>query len=213
MFGPVNSTLPKHARHRNTCRSRKRSRLSLVAAAGVAAGAFGAVGVAAGATPWAGAVSATTPHAAQLDAQDVRTLGGTTMSHGTALATVRYPASSWTLNLARSPAVDAAPAVKGSAVRASAAHGAAAHAPATRPATANGRVMPAPPYIFYDSVTPTAIPRGQRVATYANGAYQASPASVAGRGRVLWIDTNGSDPWANALDVEPGDATPAGAAQ
>jgi hypothetical protein len=30
---------------------------------------------------------------------------------------------------------------------------------------------------------------------------------------VLWIDTNGSDPAASALDVEPGDATPAGAAQ
>ncbi len=30
---------------------------------------------------------------------------------------------------------------------------------------------------------------------------------------MLWIDTNGSDPAANVLDVEPGDATPAGAAQ
>jgi L,D-peptidoglycan transpeptidase YkuD (ErfK/YbiS/YcfS/YnhG family) len=30
---------------------------------------------------------------------------------------------------------------------------------------------------------------------------------------VLWIDTNGSDPSASALDVEPGDATPSGASQ
>ena len=30
---------------------------------------------------------------------------------------------------------------------------------------------------------------------------------------MLWIDTNGSDPAASALDVEPGIATPAGAAQ
>jgi hypothetical protein len=29
---------------------------------------------------------------------------------------------------------------------------------------------------------------------------------------VLWIDTNGSDPAADVLDVEPGDATPYGAA-
>jgi hypothetical protein len=43
--------------------------------------------------------------------------------------------------------------------------------------------------------------------------YKASPSSVAGRGKVLWIDTNGSDPGANALDVEPGDATPSGAAR
>jgi hypothetical protein len=35
---------------------------------------------------------------------------------------------------------------------------------------------------------------------------------VGGHGKVVWIDTNGSDTKANALDVEPGDATPAGAA-
>ena len=29
---------------------------------------------------------------------------------------------------------------------------------------------------------------------------------------MLWIDTNGSNPGATVLDVEPGDATPAGAA-
>jgi hypothetical protein len=72
---------------------------------------------------------------------------------------------------------------------------------------------PAQPYTFYDSVTPSAIPAGQEVATYADGNYAASPASVAGRSHVLWIDVNGSDPSADALDVEPGDATPAGAAQ
>jgi hypothetical protein len=30
---------------------------------------------------------------------------------------------------------------------------------------------------------------------------------------VLWIDTNGHDPTASALDVEPGDATPSGTAR
>lgn len=73
-------------------------------------------------------------------------------------------------------------------------------------------VAPAKPYLIYDSVTPTSIPTGQQVAVYANGMYQASWASVAGRSHVLWIDTNGSNPGANVLDVEPGDATPAGAA-
>ncbi len=33
-----------------------------------------------------------------------------------------------------------------------------------------------------------------------------------GRDKVLWIDTNGSDPRANVLDVEPSDATPPQAA-
>jgi hypothetical protein len=69
------------------------------------------------------------------------------------------------------------------------------------------------PSTIYDSVTPAAIPSGQQVATYSDGPYQASSSDVAGRGKVLWIDTNGSNTRADALDVEPGDATPAGAAQ
>lgn len=68
---------------------------------------------------------------------------------------------------------------------------------------------PARPYQMYDSVTPSAIPGGKAVATYADGPYAASQSQVAGRSSVTWIDTNGSDPrGANALDVEPGDATP-----
>ena len=60
---------------------------------------------------------------------------------------------------------------------------------------------------------PDTIPSGQPAAVYANGSYAAFPSQVAGHGSVLWIDTNGSDPAANVLDVEPGDATPFGAAQ
>jgi outer membrane biosynthesis protein TonB len=71
---------------------------------------------------------------------------------------------------------------------------------------------PTKPYQIYDSVTPAAIPGGRSVATYANGPYQASWADVSGRGDVLWIDVQGNNLGANALDVEPGDATPAGAA-
>jgi hypothetical protein len=66
---------------------------------------------------------------------------------------------------------------------------------------------------MYDSVMPSALPSGQAAAVYADGPYAASAAEVTGHSSVLWIDTNGSDPSANVLDVEPGDATPAGAAQ
>ena len=72
--------------------------------------------------------------------------------------------------------------------------------------------QPTKPYLIYDSVTPAAIPPNQVVATYATGSYAASPSQVAGQKRVLWIDTNGSDPNATVLDVEPGDATPSMAA-
>jgi hypothetical protein len=81
----------------------------------------------------------------------------------------------------------------------------AASQPASAPA-------PAPkPYLIYDSVTPQLIPAGQNVATYATGGYAVPASEVAGR-NVLWIDTQGTDTGAQALDVEPGDATPSIAA-
>jgi hypothetical protein len=92
------------------------------------------------------------------------------------------------------PAADAAPAVNHTQPRRFEAH-------ADR--------GPARPYEMYDSVTPSAIPGGKAVATYADGPYAASPSQLAGRSGVTWIDTNGSDPrGASVLDVEPGDATP-----
>jgi hypothetical protein len=87
--------------------------------------------------------------------------------------------------------------------------------PVARPST-DARVVshadgtPARPYEIYDSVTPSAIPSGHEEATYADGPFAVSPSAMAGK-KVLWIDTNGSDPRANALDVEPGDVTPAAA--
>jgi hypothetical protein len=73
---------------------------------------------------------------------------------------------------------------------------------------------PSKPYSIYDSVNPSAIPSGQQqVAVYANGSYQASWSDAHGRSNVLWIDTRGNNPGSNVLDVEPGDATPTGAAQ
>jgi len=88
-----------------------------------------------------------------------------------------------------------------------------AAAKAATAATTGARpAAPAGPYRIYDSVTPSSIPAHAPVATYADGGYAVSPSQVAGRGHVLWIDTNGSDPRASALDVEPGDATPSMAA-
>jgi hypothetical protein len=87
---------------------------------------------------------------------------------------------------------------------------------APKPAAKPRPVTPAPPakpYLIYDSVSPAAIPHGQAAAVYVNGAYAANWGQVAGRDSVLWIDTNGSNRNANVLDVEPGDATPVGAAQ
>jgi hypothetical protein len=77
--------------------------------------------------------------------------------------------------------------------------------PVTQPASG--------PYQIYDSTTPSSIPAGQQAAVYANGTYAASPSQLAGHANTIWIDTNGSDPHANALDVEPGDATPQQAGQ
>ena len=82
--------------------------------------------------------------------------------------------------------------------------------PASTPAQPAPAPQPPPqPYWIYDSVTPSAIPSvSQAVAVYADGHYAAAPSQLGQRGLVLWIDTNGSDPHADVLDVEPGDATP-----
>jgi hypothetical protein len=85
---------------------------------------------------------------------------------------------------------------------------------ATPAASSQPTALPAPapkPYQIYDSVTPQLIPAGQEIATYATGGYAVPASQVAGR-NVLWIDTQGTDPGAQALDVEPGDATPSIAA-
>jgi hypothetical protein len=88
------------------------------------------------------------------------------------------------------------------------------HRPAGHPAAAGWRkpAQLAKPFQIYDSVTPNQIPAHHTVATYATGNYAASPAEVAGRRSVMWIDTTGSDYAASVLDVEPGDATPSVAA-
>ena len=90
----------------------------------------------------------------------------------------------------------------------------ASRKPAARQQAAKPKAHAAParPYLVYDSVKPETLPHGKAAAVYVNGAYAAFPRQLGGLRSVLWIDTNGSDPAANVLDVEPGDATPAGAA-
>jgi hypothetical protein len=85
-------------------------------------------------------------------------------------------------------------------------------APSKRQALSKPQTPPQP-YLIYDSTVPYAVPAGQPVATYVDGPFAVPASEVAGHDQVLWIDTNGSDPQASALDVEPGDATPAIAAQ
>jgi hypothetical protein len=64
-------------------------------------------------------------------------------------------------------------------------------------------------YLIYDSTMPWQLPSNRDVAVYANGRYQASFAAVAHSKSVLWIDVTGSNTGCDALDVEPGDASPA----
>lgn len=64
------------------------------------------------------------------------------------------------------------------------------------------------PRNLYDSANPAAIPSGRHVAVYATGRYAVQPHETRRFGRVLWIDAIGTDPGADVLDVEPGDARP-----
>jgi hypothetical protein len=152
----------------------------------------------------------------QLDARDVRAPGIVGSLSEAVDAVIAHEPAAQHGHAAPATPVPGKPAP----ARPAPAHAAAARVAPAKAAPAHAapvhrapvHVAPPQPYLIYDSVTPTAIPHGPQVATYANGAYAASASEVAGRGHVLWIDTNGSDPNANALDVEPGDATPAGAA-
>jgi hypothetical protein len=133
-----------------------------------------------------------------------------------------HAVSSMAQSAARNYAATLAPASRGhhAAVgHTTATHARHAGAPARHTTAKHGAAAahhkaaaaPARPYQIYDSVTPSAIPAGHEIATYSDGPYAASRAQLAGR-KVLWIDTNTSNPRANALDVEPGDATPPQAA-
>jgi hypothetical protein len=83
----------------------------------------------------------------------------------------------------------------------------AGRAPKPAPSS-SASAAPAQPYEFYDSIDPETVPAGAEVATYATGANPTPASLVAGRKKVLWIDTEGTDPEAQVIDVEPGCASP-----
>jgi hypothetical protein len=76
------------------------------------------------------------------------------------------------------------------------------------PSSGGANAATTKPFLVYDSVDPSALPTGHMVAVYATGGRPAQPSELAGRGPVLWIDVEGTDPGANVLDVEPGCAAP-----
>ncbi len=165
-----------------------------------------------------------------------KTAGGTTeldalhsaatSSHSTAVALGKHAA---TVTAPKAPAAQPyvgkhaaaatttqAAAAKAAAVKAAAAKSAAARVSAAKEAAAKAaaaKAAAAKPYLIYDSVQPGSLPAGEAAAVYATGAYATQPNTVAGHHTVLWIDTQATDPGANVLDVEPGDATPQAAAQ
>ena len=68
------------------------------------------------------------------------------------------------------------------------------------------------PFMVYDSVNPQAIPGDPVVATYADGPNPDPPSAVARFSHVMWVDIDASAPHADALDIEPGCASPSAAA-
>jgi hypothetical protein len=196
--------------------TRGHSRLSIVAASAATVGVLGAAGVAVGSAPWsqaageagsqstaghsAAAFDAVTGSKVQLDALRSAATGGSVVD-ATAAHHAAKPAADKTAKAA--PAKHAAKPAAEHAAKPAAKHEAK---------RAEKKAKPAGPYHIWDSVTPSSLPAGHDAAVYANGAYAAAARQVTNHKSVLWIDTNGSNPGANVLDVEPGDATPAGAA-
>jgi len=217
--------------HSTASLARKHSRVSLLAAGAAAAGMIGVAGASIGSASPAhamGNIQTTANTASQASSSHSNTSALDEVLGVQAHATIpakQQPAVSHT-----SPRLTAVPTpAKAAAAKAAAAKPAKAPAAAKPAAPAHAKLAvaaprPAPrkaakptgptkPYVVYDSVTPSSLPSSQPAAVYADGAYAASASEVSGHHSVLWIDTNGSDPNANALDVEPGDATPSSAAQ
>ena len=201
--------------------TRTHSRLSIVAASAATAGVLSAAGFAVGSAPWSAAAG---------DAAKTVQSGSQSTSGHPAAALDAVTGGKVRLDDLRSAAISgrtadviggathraAKPAVDKTAKAAPAKHtekSAAGKHEAKRTAKkAAHKAKPAGPYHIWDSVTPGSLPAGHDAAVYANGAYAASGRQVSHHKSVLWIDINGTNPAANVLDVEPGDATPAAAA-
>ena len=206
--------------------ARKHSRVSLIAAGAAAAGMITAVTATAGVALASGpAQPAGHSAATAFDAAGVVNLAAhnltapTTDGHGDHLLSLHSAETGGSTSPNATAGTPAAFLGRTATAAHAAAKPAVVHAAVAKTAAAvkpKPVVKPRPvpqPYNLYDSVTPSSLPAGEPAAVYANGSYAASPSQVAGHREVLWIDTNGSDPKANVLDVEPGDATPYGAAQ
>jgi hypothetical protein len=210
------AALSGYAAYRNASSFvRNHSRMSVLAAAALTVGGISIAGAAAGTTPW----DESTHLASGLVSGQVGTSISDSIAGLKSPAAAQQPPTQVARLDSRPVAVtQAAPTASHPAApstRAAAPPGAPAKAPA-HPAPARPHAAAPPPaalpYLIYDSVTPTSVPWGKSVAAYANGHYRASVSDVAHHDNVLWIDINGSNPDAMVLDVEPGDATPAGAA-
>jgi len=191
LFPRINTRMSNTPLYRSTANfARKHPRVSVITAGAAAAGMIAAA-TATAATATAGVAAVGHTGTSQ------------TASHSAAAAFNASLATTHTHTTAAHPA--AKPAVVDAKVKQAAAK--------PKPVVKAKPKRVAQPYSLYDSVTPSSLPSGAPAAVYANGSYASSASQVAGHKSVLWIDTNGSDPKANVLDVEPGDATPYGAAQ
>jgi hypothetical protein len=221
--------------------ARKHSRVSLLAAGAAAAGMLGVAGTTIGSAPAAHAMGTVTTAATTAQNSSNTNTSALDEVLGVQAHAIQTPAAGHQAPAAPAKAAVVKPAAKpAAAVKPAAAKPAAAKPAAAKPAAAKPAAKPAAPhaaaartaavqrpavqhkaaaptgptkpYLVYDSVTPGTLPAGASAAVYADGAYAASSSQVGGHHSVLWIDANGSDPNANVLDVEPGDATPSGAA-
>jgi hypothetical protein len=181
---------PRHAQRRLARRGP--SRLTLTAAAGTVT-AFLGVGVALAATSSGPAGPASQPPAT------IRPPA----TAGPGAAQASAPAVQTTAAAGSTPA----PAASGASAASPAAH-ARAEAATRRAARKRARE----PFLIYDSAIPDAIPAGRIIATYADGPHPAAVEATAGAARVYWIDIEGTDTAAQAIDVEPGCASPLAAA-
>lgn len=236
MRARIRSRLSTFPLHRTTASiARRHPRASLAAAAAAAAGLLGASGYAIGVAPWAQvigsaattvpggpqsapdrlgtpffeAIAGVTAHAGQTAAAgQLDDIGSAASAGGTSATAATHGASAGYRAATRQAPWGRAGQHQGARQQAAQRRAGAHQATMPRAAAA-----PAKPYRIYDSVLPGSIPAGKVAAAYADGMYKASRAQLAGHRSVLWIDINGSDPAANVLDVEPGDATPAAAAR
>ncbi len=145
--------------------------------------------------------------------------------HSPAALAANSGAASGAASGTAAPSAASKPAVAGTGTKHHAP--AAKHSPAATPAPARATehrrrhhhhaaapaqvaaAQPQPkPFLIYDSVNPQAIPGDPVVATYADGPNPDPPSAVARFSHVMWVDIDASDPHADALDIEPGCATP-----